>query len=77
MEYRAVTPVPELGRQGDRRGVTVARARHESGVSVAQREAWRRLWRLLLQPVGQEEAAVGKTAAAGKEDRDEKRDFRD
>ena len=35
-----------------------------------------RALRLLLQPTDKK-AAVGKTAAAGKEDRDEKHDFRD
>lgn len=38
MEYRAVTPVPELGRQGDRRGVTVARARHDAAQKRAPRQ---------------------------------------
>jgi len=46
-----------------------------SASHARQLAAWRRIWRILL--LEEDETAGGEPAAAGKEDRDEKRDFRD
>ena len=57
-------PAPLPAKRRDRRADPMTSTRHGSRVSVAQRDAWARLWRVLLQPESQPVNSEGSERAA-------------
>lgn len=58
------TPAPLPAKRRGRRADPMTSTRHGSPVSVAQRDAWQRLWRVLLQPEpGHADSEVSERAA--------------